>query len=67
MRAYRRPSIRRVSTTQILYAPPVEYLAVFGLAGTAVEVVPEPASIAIWSLIGLGLAGFGYSRTRRKK
>lgn len=30
------------------------------------EVVPEPASIAIWSLIGLGLAGFGYYRTRRK-
>ena len=29
--------------------------------------VPEPASIAIWSLIGLGLAGFGYYRTRRKK
>lgn len=30
------------------------------------EVVPEPASIAIWSLIGLGLAGFGYFRVRRK-
>ena len=29
--------------------------------------VPEPASIAIWSLIGLGLAGFGYTRIRRKK
>ena len=34
---------------------------------SAVEVVPEPASIAIWSLIGLGLGGFGYYRTRRKK
>lgn len=26
--------------------------------------IPEPASIAIWSLIGLGLAGFGYYRIR---
>ena len=30
-------------------------------------VIPEPASVAIWSLIGLGLAGFGYFRMRRKK
>ena len=29
--------------------------------------VPEPASLAIWSLIGLGLCGFGWYRTRRKK
>ena len=29
--------------------------------------IPEPASIAIWSLTGLGLAGFGYFRFRRKK
>lgn len=29
--------------------------------------VPEPASFAIWSLIGLGLAGFGYFRIRRDK
>jgi len=29
--------------------------------------VPEPASIAIWSLIGIGLAGFGYLRSRRRK
>lgn len=28
---------------------------------------PEPASIAIWSLIGLGLAGFGFYRVRRKQ
>ncbi len=32
-----------------------------------VGVVPEPASIAIWSLIGLGLAGFGFYQRRRKK
>ena len=31
------------------------------------QAVPEPASIAIWSLIGLGLAGFGYHGVRRKK
>jgi len=31
------------------------------------QVVPEPASIAIWSLIGLGLAGFAVFRARRKK
>lgn len=28
--------------------------------------IPEPASIAVWSVIGLGLAGFGYRRFRRK-
>ena len=29
--------------------------------------VPEPASIAIWSIIGLGMFGFGYRKLRRKK
>ena len=29
--------------------------------------VPEPASVAIWSLLGLGLTGFGVYRARRKK
>ena len=29
--------------------------------------VPEPASVAIWSLLGFTLAGFGYYRIRRKK
>ncbi len=29
--------------------------------------VPEPASIAMWSLIGMALAGFGVYRRRRKK
>ena len=33
---------------------------------TASAVVPEPASVAIWLLIGVGLAAFGY-RARRKK
>jgi hypothetical protein len=28
--------------------------------------VPEPASIAIWSLVGLALAGFGFYRVRRR-
>ena len=41
------------------------------IAGPSLDVtvaaVPEPASFAIWSLIGLGLTGFGYYRTRRKK
>ncbi len=31
----------------------------------AAEVVPEPASIAIWSFLGLCLAGYGYRRRRR--
>ena len=31
------------------------------------NVVPEPTSIAIWTLIGLGLAGFGYRRYRGQK
>jgi len=35
--------------------------------GVAPQVVPEAASIAIWSLLGLGLAGFGCCRKRRKK
>ena len=29
--------------------------------------VPEPASIAVWSLLGLALAGFGCFRACRKK
>ncbi len=33
---------------------------------TSPQAVPEPASIAIWSLLGLGLAGFGAYRARRK-
>jgi len=32
-----------------------------------VQVVPEPTSIALWSLLGLGLTGFGVWRARRKK
>ena len=32
----------------------------------SVTATPEPTSIAIWSLIGLGLAGFGYRRLRRQ-
>ena len=36
-------------------------------AAVAPAEVPEPASVAIWTLIGLGLAGFGYTRTRRRR
>ncbi len=32
------------------------------IASAAVETVPEPASIAIWSILGLCLAGYGYRR-----
>ena len=28
--------------------------------------VPEPASFAIWPIIGLGMFGFGYRKLRRK-
>ena len=40
-----------------------------GLSITTLElaVVPEPASVAIWTLLGLGLASFGYFRFRRTK
>jgi len=38
----------------------------FQIVNTATA-IPEPTSIAIWSLIGLGLAGFGYYRMRRRK
>ena len=40
---------------------------VLALFDAQVAPVPEPASIAIWSLIGFGLVGFGYYRARRKK
>jgi autotransporter-associated beta strand protein len=30
-------------------------------------VIPEPASIALWSLLGLGLVGCGFWRERRRK
>ena len=33
----------------------------------SVEIVPEPASLAIWSLLGIALTGFGYYRVHRKK
>ena len=39
-----------------------ESFRIFGQA-----IVPEPASVAIWSLLGLGLAAFGYFRFRRTK
>ena len=29
--------------------------------------IPEPASIAIWTMLGLAIAGLGYARQRRKK
>ena len=31
------------------------------------QAVPEPASIAVWTLIGMALAAFGYVRNWRKK
>lgn len=37
------------------------------LIGNAVLQTPEPASIAIWSLLGLSLAGFGWYRVRKHK
>ena len=36
-------------------------------AFNAANLVPEPSSIALWSLIGLGLFGSGYLRRRRNK
>ncbi|MCA9266909.1 MAG: PEP-CTERM sorting domain-containing protein [Planctomycetales bacterium] len=27
--------------------------------------VPEPATLAVWSLLGLALAGFGWMKRRR--
>ncbi len=34
---------------------------------SSLAVVPEPASIAIWSLLGMGLVGFGYYRRRLRR
>ena len=39
--------------------------AVFTLRQSAVA-TPEPASIALWTMLGVALAGFGYRRARRK-
>lgn len=36
-----------------------------GLSGFQILAVPEPASVAIWSLLGLGLVGAGVYRARR--
>ncbi|MCA9218683.1 MAG: PEP-CTERM sorting domain-containing protein, partial [Planctomycetales bacterium] len=38
----------------------------FNLSATAAP-VPEPASVVIWSLLGLGLVGFGCRRARRSR
>jgi len=37
------------------------------LAQNSITAIPEPGSIAIWSLIGVGLLGFGYGRYRCSK
>ncbi len=46
------------------------FLNIGGTTGLATagagQTVPEPASIAIWSLLGLCLAGYGYRRQRRQ-
>ena len=39
----------------------------FELTRLEAEAVPEPASIALWALIGIGLVCFGYGRLRRKR
>jgi hypothetical protein len=38
-----------------------------GFQIVSLQVLPEPASLAVWSLVGVVLAGFGYFRLRRKK
>ena len=35
--------------------------------GVITAAVPEPTSVAIWSLIGLAFVGFGYLRVRNSK
>ncbi|MCA9270554.1 MAG: PEP-CTERM sorting domain-containing protein, partial [Planctomycetales bacterium] len=37
-----------------------------GALGGVVSTVPEPASIAVWTLLGAGLAGLGVWRNRRR-
>jgi hypothetical protein len=37
-----------------------------GVVLSLIAAVPEPTSIAIWSLLGLSLFGFGYFRLWRK-
>jgi len=37
------------------------------LTNLQVTQIPEPASLAVWTLIGLGLTGFGFRRSRGKK
>jgi hypothetical protein len=57
-------SVLNSSNGQITYRE----LDIFGSAtapGGGGNVVPEPASIAIWSFLGICLAGYGYRRRRR--
>ncbi len=41
-----------------------EELLVFGELAPEITAVPEPHSIAIWSILGICLAGYGYRRRR---
>lgn len=59
--------IFNISDTQVSNIDEIRFASSYLEAVGAAAAVPEPASIAIWSILGLGLAGFGYYRERRKK
>ena len=42
-------------------------LLVTDIVGSAQLAVPEPASIALWSLLGLAAAGFGWVRWKKQR
>ncbi len=44
----------------------VDDVVLTNIADPASAVVPEPASIAIWSILGICLAGYGYRRRRQR-
>ncbi len=48
---------------------PGSFDTTFGPGGGTISIVgtPEPASVAIWSLMALALGGYGYARVRRRK
>ena len=51
----------------VLTAAQIQTISTGDFTAFGVGVVPEPASVAIWSLLGLALAGLGVYRARWKK
>ena len=58
---------RRFQSSAGLVFPTTVTQSTFSIVTFTATAVPEPASVAIWSILGLALSGFGYYRARRKE